>query len=270
MTIARPQPSFSGRLKAASNKGVKRGLCAAWRCAVEAVGLLEGVPLCAYHSLRVETLGTVANTCQATDCTRDAERVLSPVGYMLCKSHGHTRWEQGVTGPWSPALEPELEPLSEAAIERNRQRSRDPLERFMENVEADTVTGCWNWTGGVKTNGKDWAAEYGFFYIGNRDVRAHIWAWENIAGLERDTALVIDHICRNTLCVRPGHMQQVSNSLNSAMVAARRREPPAGWEMKPPNRTLTVQEYATAVAYTLPTVNREADVIYPEGWSRTE
>lgn len=262
--------SFAGRLKAESNRGVRsQGLCAAWKCSTRAVGLIEAIPLCDFHLSLVDEHGTVANPCQGPGCSREASRVLSSTGYVLCNAHEMQRHTLGTGGEWNPASEPVLTPLDPASVAAGHERSREPLERFMSKVQADPVTGCWVWTGAI-IKGTTSDEAYGRFYIDGQAPRAHIWVWENVAGLERDKALVIDHICRNPFCVRPGHLQQVTREENSAMATTRRREPPEGYVMQPPNRTLTVQEFAIGLAYGLPTINREADVIYPEGWSRGE
>lgn len=66
---------------------------------------------------------------------------------------------------------------------------------------------CWNWTGGT-TKG------YGSFTDTNRrKVYAHRFSWE----LHRDPipeGLVIDHLCRNTLCVNPDHLEPVTQQEN--------------------------------------------------------
>ena len=262
--------SLGGRLKGERNRGVKlQGLCAAWKCSTQAVALIEAIPLCDFHLRRADEHGTVANPCQGPGCSREAVRVLSPIGYALCGSHGMQRYTLGTGGALSSVTEPELKPLDPARVAAGGERSREPLERFMDKVQGDSDTGCWVWTGAI-IKGTTSDEAYGRFYVAGREPRAHIWAWENVAGLERDGGLVIDHICRNPFCVRPGHLQQVTREENSAMATTRRREPPEGYVMQPPNRTLTVQEYAIGLVYGLPAVNHESDVIYPEGWSRGE
>lgn len=86
---------------------------------------------------------------------------------------------------------------------------KDPAERFFEKVD---VTGpCWEWRGGVNEQG------YGCFYAGpgapKKDMYAHRWCWEHLVGPIPD-GLTLDHLCRNTICVNPDHLEPVTNSEN--------------------------------------------------------
>lgn len=82
-------------------------------------------------------------------------------------------------------------------------------ERFMERVHK-RPDGCWQWTGGY-TSGQ-W--DYPRFCVGKRDyVLAHRWAYEHFVGPIPD-GLTIDHLCRNTMCVNPEHLEPVSNVEN--------------------------------------------------------
>jgi hypothetical protein len=65
---------------------------------------------------------------------------------------------------------------------------------------------CWMWEG-FEHKG------YGRFHIEGRTFRAHRWAYTNFVG-KIPTNKVIDHLCRNTLCVRPSHLEAVSQREN--------------------------------------------------------
>lgn len=78
-------------------------------------------------------------------------------------------------------------------------------ERFWSKV--DKTEGCWNWKGGKFTEG------YGRFGIGNKDRYAHRVAYEMLVG-SVPKGLVIDHLCRNRICVNPAHMEVVTNEEN--------------------------------------------------------
>lgn len=78
------------------------------------------------------------------------------------------------------------------------------IERFWEKV--DKTADCWVWLG---ARSKSRSAEYGSF----RGIRAHRIAYELVVGPIPE-GLVIDHLCRNTLCVRPEHLEAVTQREN--------------------------------------------------------
>lgn len=80
-------------------------------------------------------------------------------------------------------------------------------ERFRAMVER--TDSCWNWLGAKSPEG------YGRFGAGEgRAVLAHRWAYERHVGPIPDD-LTIDHLCRNTSCVNPAHMEVVTRELNA-------------------------------------------------------
>jgi hypothetical protein len=75
----------------------------------------------------------------------------------------------------------------------------------------DPVESCWPWTG--KPN----AAGYGRINKGRRGdgvILAHRAVYEALVGLIPDD-LVIDHLCRNPICVNPWHLEPVPQSINA-------------------------------------------------------
>jgi hypothetical protein len=83
-------------------------------------------------------------------------------------------------------------------------------------LDADS---CWNWTGVVKSNGYPrfqehingkWIATY-----------AHRFSYETFVA-PIPPGLVVDHICCNTKCVYPGHLQVITNEMNVSLMNARR------------------------------------------------
>jgi hypothetical protein len=86
-------------------------------------------------------------------------------------------------------------------------------ERFWSKVETVSSNDCWRWTAAADGKG------YGVFRVGSlkdgtrRQVHAYRWAYEHFVGLVPD-GLVLDHLCRNTLCVNPRHLEPVSQREN--------------------------------------------------------
>ena len=64
-------------------------------------------------------------------------------------------------------------------------------------------TPCWEWTGGVSKN-------YGRIRVNgaNKQIAAHTYSYMLFKGDLHGN--IIDHLCRNTLCVNPEHLEAVS------------------------------------------------------------
>lgn len=94
-------------------------------------------------------------------------------------------------------------------------------ERFWSKVDRPLRDGCWTWLG--QTN--QWG--YGHFRrtLGPglyRTVKAHRFAYELVVG-PIPAGLTLDHLCGNQSCVRPGHLEPVTNAENLRRRHARRR-----------------------------------------------
>lgn len=80
-------------------------------------------------------------------------------------------------------------------------------ERFWAKVDPDGD--CWIWQGGVSDG------RYGSFTPRKgKHVRAHRWAYEHLTQTVIPDGMVIDHICRRTLCVNPDHLDVVTQREN--------------------------------------------------------
>jgi hypothetical protein len=90
-------------------------------------------------------------------------------------------------------------------------RISDEATRFWSHVEK--TDDCWNWTGRPSKQG------YGRLWTrvdddGRRQIKqAHRWAYETLVGPIPE-GLVIDHLCRNRLCVNPEHLEPVTDLEN--------------------------------------------------------
>ena len=82
-------------------------------------------------------------------------------------------------------------------------------DRFWVNIEkrdcADTTLDakCWIWTGPIDKG-------YGRLYHEGKSFLAHRWSYEqhkHVSLTKKDT---LDHLCRNTLCCNPEHLEKVA------------------------------------------------------------
>ena len=90
-------------------------------------------------------------------------------------------------------------------------------ERFFAKV--DKTDSCWNWTGAISATrpARRMAPAkqgYGVISINNRPFYVHRLAWM-MKGNDLIEGLVIDHLCNNSLCVNPDHLDQVTNEQNT-------------------------------------------------------
>jgi hypothetical protein len=72
-------------------------------------------------------------------------------------------------------------------------------------------TGCWEWSGSTfkHSNG----GKYGKIKRDRRTVGTHVAAYEVFVGPVPD-GLVVDHLCENTLCLNPAHLQPKTHRAN--------------------------------------------------------
>ena len=69
------------------------------------------------------------------------------------------------------------------------------------------VGDCWEWTGGLATNG------YGRIRFDGRVQAVHRIVYELLVGVIPE-GLDLDHLCRNRKCVNPDHLEPVTRSEN--------------------------------------------------------
>jgi hypothetical protein len=83
------------------------------------------------------------------------------------------------------------------------------LEKVKDRFESKVLKtkSCWIWQASKNDKG------YGMFWLNGRYVRAHRFFYMIFKGA-LDSSLVIDHLCKNTLCVNPNHLEQVTQAEN--------------------------------------------------------
>lgn len=81
-----------------------------------------------------------------------------------------------------------------------------PEDRFWRFVTKSD--GCWTWEGSVERTG------YGKFWWDDRLGYAHRFAYEMGHGPIPE-GMTVDHLCRTPLCVRPDHLEAVSQMENN-------------------------------------------------------
>jgi hypothetical protein len=89
------------------------------------------------------------------------------------------------------------------------------IERFWSKVDKNgpvpahrpELGPCWSWVGSKNTEG------YGNFWIGGRCEKAHRFAYKLLVGWF-DPKLDVDHLCYNTSCINPDHLEPVTHHEN--------------------------------------------------------
>jgi len=89
------------------------------------------------------------------------------------------------------------------------------VTRFEKQI-SPSPGGCWVWTGGTNRA----KAPYGVINLqGRRSVYVHRWSYEYHRAAIPE-GLEIDHLCHNTLCANPWHLEPVTRQINAARTLA--------------------------------------------------
>lgn len=102
-------------------------------------------------------------------------------------------------------------------MRKRKHRHCGPWGRFFEKVLAESVSGCWNWTGALYDQG------YGRFYLDGKIVPAHRYSWQIHFYEKVPDHLVVRHKCDNPRCVNPLHLELGTHADNVADMDARGR-----------------------------------------------
>lgn len=91
-------------------------------------------------------------------------------------------------------------------------KKRALIERFEQYIERIPFTTCWIWVGSLRINRG--VKKYGGFKIGVVSYLAHRVSYELFRGAIQG-GLTLDHLCRQTLCVNPSHLEPTTSAENT-------------------------------------------------------
>lgn len=119
--------------------------------------------------------------------------------------------------------------------------------------------GCWDWIGGINKG-------YGSMWDGKRIVTAHHGMYERLVG-PVPIGLTLDHLCRNTICVNPAHLEPVTLTVNIlrgdgwAGLNARKTHCPKGHALEGANLLIVTHGWRRCrICYRLSRIRRYARV----------
>ncbi len=99
-------------------------------------------------------------------------------------------------------------------------------QKYNEKTVANVETGCLIWQGSKNRKG------YGRIKVDGANRLAHRVAWQAANNQEIPEGYTVDHLCFNTSCVNPDHMEIVSPLVNNQRAAHKRRIEKLSPEMK--------------------------------------
>lgn len=123
----------------------------------------------------------------------------------------------------------------EGSIKARTTQDPNTLNRLRTNSRKNSVTGCLVWTGPMHSR-----EPYGYAHFDGRPQLVHRVAYEAWVGPIPD-GHVIDHLCENTRCIEPTHLEAVQSGVNVlrgngwGAKNARKTHCPHGHEYTPEN-----------------------------------
>lgn len=81
-------------------------------------------------------------------------------------------------------------------------------EYILTRISPEPMSGCWIWLGASDKKG------YGNLRRSMRKWIAHRWFYTHFKG-DIPPGMTIDHLCRNTTCVNPDHLEPVTSQINT-------------------------------------------------------
>lgn len=215
----------------------------------------EAKGLCRKHYRRLGRTGTVElrpkpppvrRECSLPDCT--GEHIAK--GY--CRLHWERMHHTGTTDPPPPPAlgctvdgcdrEHSGHGLCKFHVYRLRANGdptvslheRTPAERFWPRVDrSGGPDACWPWLAGRSGDG------YGTVTINYVQIGSHRVAYELAVG-PIPAGLTIDHLCRNTICQNPAHMEPVTQAENTRRAKAAVTHCPVGHAYDDANTRINV------------------------------
>ena len=94
--------------------------------------------------------------------------------------------------------------------------SRATIRRFWQRVERGAQEACWPWQGTIQARG------YGRIQFQGKRYVAHRLAYILTHGSISDR-LALDHLCSNTRCCNPDHLEPIVNGLNTSRGSANKK-----------------------------------------------
>jgi len=136
----------------------------------------------------------------------------APIAKMTRKERGQVRGEpirfiSGHNAAVRVATEETRRKLSAAKLGKQLPLKISPEERFWSKVDQGDANACWIYKGKINNKG------YGMFTVRGKHVLAHRFSYALTKGPIPE-GLSLDHLCKTTRCVNPGHLEAVTQRVN--------------------------------------------------------